>query len=119
MLALRSALQEGHTPLLRIIDMNNALTALGRAEDEAHRAEAARKHAWDLYIAARDYADDTREAVAVLETRVLVEARRLADQGGRPNRDERRAQVLAGVGALPPMTDEDYDLEPEDDGLPY
>ena len=103
--------------MIYVHEMREAIEAFERAQHEAFRAETARQRAWDEYIVARDYAADTLQAQHDAERAVVREAGLLSRQTVRPNRDARRAQVLAGVDAA--VANLQYDYEPEDDGLPY
>jgi hypothetical protein len=83
--------------MLDIYDMRTAISALEDARRIEYRALEARQSAWRAYMLAREHwvsAEATRETA---ERNVLREAGRLSSQPARPNRDERRAQVLAGL----------------------
>lgn len=83
--------------MLDTYDLQRAMDALLNAREVARTAEYDRQRAWERYLAARDRKDEAEEALAVAERVVVREASRLAGQERRPNRDARRAQVMAGV----------------------
>lgn len=99
--------------MLDIYDLQRALDALRNAREIAAREEDDRQRAWSRYLLAREHAQVAQEALADAEHEVKREASRLAGQERRPNRDARRAQVVAGLG--------DYDggYDRLTDGLPF
>jgi hypothetical protein len=83
--------------VINTYDMRIALRDFEEAQDSAARAEDDRQRAWSAYLLARGRATDAAEALQDAERAVQREAGRLASPASRLNRDERRAQVLAGV----------------------
>lgn len=84
--------------MINTYDMRIALRDYEEAQDSARLAEDARQYAWADYLRARDRANDAQERLHDAEREVTREAGRLAGGAARPNRDERRAQVYAGLG---------------------
>lgn len=83
--------------MINVEDMHDALGVLHNARAEAEYAEESRQRAWSAYLRARERAQDAQLALTDAEREVVRAAGRLASEPARLNRDERRAQVLAGV----------------------